>query len=90
MEIVRRYIESYPTGLAAYIALECALMRRYIARGGTAEAFCEHLAPVYHRRFGRLLLEGDRSFLPPPSRPGRLGPVCRGGCPNGSVPRRAA
>jgi hypothetical protein len=57
MEIARKFLEECPTRFAAYTALQCALMRRYVARGGTTEEFCLRLAPVYHRRFAPLLLE---------------------------------
>lgn len=57
MEIARRYLDTRRTRFDAYLALQCALMRRYIARGGTAEDFCERLAPVFHRRYASLLLD---------------------------------
>ncbi len=56
MEIIRRHMAMQPTRLAAYLALQCALMRRYLAKGGTAEEFCERLAPIYHRRYAPLIL----------------------------------
>jgi hypothetical protein len=59
METARRFVGSAPTRFAAYIALQCALMRRFIARGGTPEEFCSRLAPVFHRRYAPLLLDGD-------------------------------
>ena len=55
MEIMRRHMATQPTRLAAYLALQCALMRRYLARGGTAEEFCERLAPIYHRRYAPMI-----------------------------------
>ena len=58
MEVARRYVESCPSRFAAYVALQCALMRCFLARGGTAEDFCIRLAPVYHRRYAPVLLEG--------------------------------
>ena len=72
MEIMRRHIATQPTRLAAYLALQCALMRRFLARGGTAEEFCQRLAPIYHRRYAALsLTEGGpatvRALLPPGS-----------------------
>jgi hypothetical protein len=73
MEIMRRHIATQPTRLAAYLALQCALMRRFLARGGTAEDFCERLAPIYHRRYAPLILgegglaAGTRANLPPDS-----------------------
>jgi hypothetical protein len=56
MEITRRFLKANRTGFGAYIALQCALMQRFVARGGTPEEFCTRLAPVFHRRFGPLLL----------------------------------
>lgn len=57
MEVARRYMDEYPTRFAAYAALQCALMRRYMARGGTQEEFCIRLAPAFHRRYAPLLLD---------------------------------
>lgn len=56
MEIMRRHVAMQPTRFAAYLALQCALMRRFLARGGTAEEFCERLAPIFHRRYAAMLL----------------------------------
>ena len=60
MEILRRFLETSPTRYEAYVALQCALMRRHVSRGGSAEDFCERLAPVFHRRYAPVLLEGAR------------------------------
>jgi hypothetical protein len=57
MEILRRFLETSPTRFDAYVALQCALMRRYVNRGGTTEEFCERLAPAYHRRYAPVLLD---------------------------------
>jgi hypothetical protein len=59
METARRFLEIHNTGFGAYIALQCALMRRFTARGGTHEEFCTRLAPVFHRKYARLLLESQ-------------------------------
>lgn len=58
MEIMRRHMAKQPTALAAYLALQSALMRRFLARGGTVEEFCERLAPTFHRRYAAVL-HGD-------------------------------
>lgn len=63
MEIMRRHMATQPTRLAAYLALQCALMRRFLARGGTAEEFCERLAPIYHRRYAPLIF-GNPALAP--------------------------
>lgn len=57
MELTREFAARYPTGFAAYLALEVALMRRFVARGGTEEEFCARLAPAFHRRYAPVLLE---------------------------------
>lgn len=62
MEITRRFLERYPTRFGAYLALQRALMRHHIARGGTGEDFCQRLAPAFHRRYAPLFLDGT---LPP-------------------------
>jgi hypothetical protein len=66
MELFRRFAARYPTGLAAYLALEVALMRRYVARGGTEEDFCRRLAPVFHRRYAALFLGAQHVAFPLP------------------------
>ncbi len=59
METARRFIADSPTRFGAYLALQCALMQRFVARGGTPEDFCVRLAPVFRRRYAPLLLESD-------------------------------
>lgn len=57
MEIARRYLARWPSRFEAYLALQRALMDRHLARGGSAEDFCHRLAPVFRRRWARLLHE---------------------------------
>ena len=57
MEVARRYLEEDPTRFAAYTALQCALMRCWMARGGTQEEFVLRLAPAFHRRYAPVLLD---------------------------------
>ena len=64
MEILRRYVALQPTLFAAYLALQLALMRRHLARGGTLDDFCLRLAPVFHRRYGPMLLGGETAPQP--------------------------
>jgi hypothetical protein len=66
MELFRRYSARYASGLAAYLALEVALMRRYVARGGTEEEFCRRLAPAFHRRYAALFLGASQVSIPLP------------------------
>lgn len=60
MELCRVFAARHPSAFAAYIALELALMRRFVARGGTEEEFCRRLAPAFHRRYAPLLLGEPR------------------------------
>ena len=51
MEIAKRYLARSTSRFDAYLALQRALMNRYLARGGTVEDFCARLAPAYRRRW---------------------------------------
>lgn len=75
METVRRFLASSPDRYTAYLALQCALMQRFIARGGTPEDFCLRLAPVFHRRYAPLLLEGDPRAIAKFERENRARPL---------------
>ena len=44
-----------PVQRARYLAMQRALMRRFIARGGSAEEFCARIAPVFRRKYGALM-----------------------------------
>jgi hypothetical protein len=57
MEIHRRFLGVAESPFAAYLSLQCALMRRHVARGGTAEDWCVRLAPAFRRRHAPILLE---------------------------------
>ncbi len=61
MELARPYLVRYTSGLEAYLALQLALMRRYVARGGTEAEWCARLAPAFRRRYGSLLQRGSSS-----------------------------
>jgi len=56
MELGRTFLDRYGAGFEAYLALQCALLRRYVAAGGSAEDFCSRLAPVFRARWGPILL----------------------------------
>ena len=59
MELVPGYLARHPTPLAAYLALQRALMRHYVARGGTAEGFCAHLAAAFRQRFEPMFFSAE-------------------------------
>ncbi len=57
MILARSYQAKHATGFGAYMALQAALMRRYVRRGGTVQAWCTRMAPAFQRRYGRVLLQ---------------------------------
>jgi hypothetical protein len=40
------------------MALQRALLEQYVARGGSEEAWCERMAPVFRRRYDGLVRAG--------------------------------
>jgi len=52
--LARRYYARYGSGFDAYMALQRALMTRYLSRGGTMEQWCERLAPRFRERYARI------------------------------------
>lgn len=56
MILAREYRARHSTGFRAYMALQAALMRRYLRRGGTVQAWCARMAPAFQRRYGSELL----------------------------------
>lgn len=51
MIVAERFLVRYPNRLAAYLALECTLMRHFLARGGSPEEFVARLGEAFHRRY---------------------------------------
>jgi hypothetical protein len=45
------YLARYESPFRAYMALQCALLRLYIRRGGSAEDWCRRMAPLFRRRY---------------------------------------
>lgn len=52
MVLAQLYSARYGSIFTAYMALQRALLRRYLAQGGTWQEWCERLAPVFQRRYG--------------------------------------
>jgi hypothetical protein len=48
------------SGFGAYMALQRALLARWLSRGGTAEGWCLRMAPLFRARYGVLIEEGGR------------------------------
>jgi hypothetical protein len=56
MILASSYRAKYGSGFSAYMALQAALLRHYLARGGTVQVWCARLAPVFQQRYARELL----------------------------------
>ena len=48
------YLARSSSGFEAYMALQRALIARWVARGGTEESWCIRMAPLYRRRYAWL------------------------------------
>ncbi|MBR9989464.1 MAG: hypothetical protein KFH98_06895 [Gemmatimonadetes bacterium] len=48
------YLARCGNGFEAYMALQRALIARWVARGGTEQSWCERMAPSFRRRYGWL------------------------------------
>ncbi|MBX6366321.1 MAG: hypothetical protein IRZ00_20950 [Gemmatimonadetes bacterium] len=55
MILAQRFLELNGDPFAAYMALQRALLARYVSRGGTVEQWCERLAPAFQRRYASML-----------------------------------
>jgi len=58
MRLARIRLDRKRPALAVYNALQVELIRRFVARGGTAERWCALYAPAFRRRYGWLLEAG--------------------------------
>ena len=56
MILAQKYLARYETPFAAYMALQRALMMLYLSRGGNEREWCERIAPLFHRRYQKMLL----------------------------------
>jgi hypothetical protein len=52
------------SGFGAYMRLQQALLTRWVARGGTEEAWCERMAPRFRLRYGGLIDTGSPASRP--------------------------
>ena len=57
--LAEEYLARHGSSFAAYMALQRALLARFGGRGGTEQAWCERMAPVFHARY-RGLIGGAR------------------------------
>jgi hypothetical protein len=56
MILAIEYRARHASGFGAYMALQAALLRRHIARGGSIQSWCARLAPAFQQRYGAELL----------------------------------
>jgi len=55
MILAELYLARHESRFAAYMALQRALMRHHLSRGGSAEDWCERMAPRFRLRYRRLV-----------------------------------
>jgi hypothetical protein len=63
MILVQQYLAEYGSAFAAYMALQRALLRRYISRGGSEEVWCTRIAPAFRRRYAPVFAAAARNAL---------------------------
>lgn len=51
MILAEYYLARHETRFKAYMALQCALLRCYLSRGGTPERWCSEMAPRFRARY---------------------------------------
>ena len=51
------YLARFGSGFEAYMALQRALIARWVARGGTEQSWCDRMAPRFRRSYA-CLVEG--------------------------------
>jgi hypothetical protein len=56
MILAQKYLARYETPFAAYMALQRSLMILYMSRGGSEREWCERIAPLFHSRYEKMLL----------------------------------
>ena len=55
MMVADFYLARYDTRLKAYNALQMALMRCFLERGGSIDEWCTRYAAAFRRRYGGML-----------------------------------
>jgi hypothetical protein len=55
MILAELYLARHESRFEAYMALQRALMEHHLSRGGSAEDWCERIAPHFRQRYCRLV-----------------------------------
>ena len=63
MILVQEYLARHGSPFAAYMALQRALLRQFLARGGTEEIWCTRIAPAFRRRYAPVFATAARSAM---------------------------
>lgn len=63
MILVQQYLARYGSPFAAYMALQRALLRHFLLRGGTEEMWCTRIAPAFRRRYAPVFAAAARAAL---------------------------
>lgn len=63
MVLVQHYLARHASPFEAYMALQRALLRRYLSRGGTEEAWCTRIAPAFRQRYAPAFAAFARAAL---------------------------
>jgi len=61
--LAQHYLAQHASPFAAYMALQRALMRQYLLRGGTEEDWCRMIAPAFRRRYAPVFAKSARASL---------------------------
>ena len=51
MVLAQLYLARHESPFAAYMALQRALLEHHLSRGGSAEDWCERMAPRFRQRY---------------------------------------
>lgn len=52
--LAQLYLDRHGSPFEAYMALQRSLLGHYLLRGGSAEQWCERMAPLFRERYGAL------------------------------------
>lgn len=51
------YLARHRSPFEAYMALQCALLARFVRRGGSTADWCDRLAPAFRRRYAPIFAQ---------------------------------
>jgi hypothetical protein len=63
MILAQQYLARHSSPFAAYMALQRSLMQHYLSQGGSAETWCNRIAPAFRRRYAPVFAAVARAAL---------------------------